>query len=99
MAFLIPLARDLLCLVKKLTVIGIIGKTHGVNNAAKPEKNAIMKIDHKPFCSDLSTFTSSVMGLVLANVSFDVVDAAAKSSKFNTSFDETVAKSNTKYLV
>lgn len=38
MAFLMPAALFLLCLVKKLTVIGIIGNTQGVNNAANPEK-------------------------------------------------------------
>ncbi len=43
-AFLIPSAFDLLFFVKKLTVIGIIGKTQGVSNAAKPLKNEIMKI-------------------------------------------------------
>ena len=29
--------------MKNETVIGIIGKTHGVNNAANPEKKAIIK--------------------------------------------------------
>ena len=38
MAFLIPAAFVLLCFVKKLTVIGIIGNTHGVNKAANPPK-------------------------------------------------------------
>ena len=38
-----PCALDLLCLVKKLTVIGIIGNTQGVNKAAKPLKNEIIK--------------------------------------------------------
>lgn len=47
-AFLIPLALVLLCLVKKLTVIGIIGNTHGVKRAAKPEKKAMINIDHRP---------------------------------------------------
>ena len=51
MAFLIPCALFLLCLVKKLTVIGIIGKTHGVNSAANPEKKAIKKIEISPFSS------------------------------------------------
>jgi hypothetical protein len=39
----------LLCFVKKLTVIGIIGKTQGVKSAANPEKKAIIKIENKPF--------------------------------------------------
>ncbi len=47
MTFRIPLTLLLLCLVKKLTVNGIIGKTQGVSNAAKPEIKAIKKIDHK----------------------------------------------------
>ena len=55
MAFLTPAALDLLCFVKKLTVIGIIGKTHGVNRAAKPEKKAIIKIDHKLLLSPSSS--------------------------------------------
>ena len=48
MAFLIPFAFVLLCFVKKLTVIGIIGKTQGVSNAANPDKKAMKKIDHNP---------------------------------------------------
>ena len=55
MAFRIPAPFDLLCLVKKLTVIGIIGNTQGVNKAAKPEKNAIMKIDQSPISSSESS--------------------------------------------
>lgn len=47
-AFLTPLALDLLCLVKKLTVIGIIGKTHGVSRAAKPDKKAMKNIPQSP---------------------------------------------------
>ena len=49
MAFLMPCALLLLCLVKKLTVIGIIGKTQGVNKAAKPAKNLARKVP-KDFC-------------------------------------------------
>ena len=47
-AFLIPEALFLLCFVKKLTVMGIIGKTQGVNKAIKPLKNAIIKILQTP---------------------------------------------------
>ena len=47
-AFFIPAALFLLCLVKKLTVKGIIGKTQGVSNAAKPDKKAIKKIVQSP---------------------------------------------------
>ena len=59
MAFLIPAALFLLCLVKKLTVIGIIGKTQGVNNAAKPDKKAIKKIAHNP-CSVVALFAGAI---------------------------------------
>ena len=41
----------MLCFVNKLTVIGIIGNTQGVNKAAKPPKNAKKKIDNNPFSS------------------------------------------------
>ena len=51
-----PAALLFLCLVKKLTVIGIIGNTHGVNKAAKPEKNAIMKIPNKLLFEVLDCF-------------------------------------------
>ncbi len=59
MAFLIPAALFLLCLVKKLTVIGIIGNTQGVNNAAKPDKKAIKKIPSKLLLGDLDFFCFS----------------------------------------
>ena len=71
MAFFFPSAFVLLCFVKKLTVIGIIGKTQGVNNAANPPKNAKKKIDHNPF--------SSVFGVVVAATScvgFSVTDVS-----------------------
>ena len=55
MALRTPALLDLLCLVKKLTVIGIIGNTQGVNKAANPEKNAIMKIDQSPIFSSESS--------------------------------------------
>ena len=44
----------LLCLVKKLTVIGIIGNTQGVSKAVKPNRKAIRKVPNKPF--DFSFF-------------------------------------------
>ena len=61
MAFRIPAALFLLCLVKKLTVIGIIGNTQGVSKAANPDKKAIKNIDQRPFCfsgleGDVSVF-------------------------------------------
>ncbi|MNE53171.1 hypothetical protein D3C80_1478820 [compost metagenome] len=57
-AFLIPFALFLLCFVKKLTVIGIIGKTQGVSNAANPEKKAIKKIDNNPFLGSSTGLTT-----------------------------------------
>ena len=39
-----PVDLFLLCLVKKLTVMGIIGKTQGVNKAINPPKNPNPKI-------------------------------------------------------
>ena len=57
MALLIPFAFVLLLLVKKLTVIGIIGKTQGVSKAAKPPKKPAMKIAHQLLLSlDVSFF-------------------------------------------
>src|SRR5690554_4748984 len=50
-AFFMPAARVLLCFVKKLTVIGIIGKIHGVSNAVKPKRNATIKMVHRLLCS------------------------------------------------
>src|SRR6478735_2836605 len=72
MAFLIPAALVLLCLVKKLTVIGIIGKTQGVSKAAKPEKKAIKKIDHNPISSvgfDCSTTFFSANAAIFSTLS------------------------------
>ena len=60
----------LLCFVKKLTVIGIIGNTQGVNKAAKPEKNAIMNIVNKLLFDDcfflLEASFVSFIGVVVA---------------------------------
>ena len=51
-------------MVKKLTVIGIIGKTQGVNKAANPEKKAIINIDHNPISSTVdSEIDSDLIGL------------------------------------
>ena len=47
----IPFARLGLRFVKKLTVSGIIGNTHGVSNARKPPRNASKKVVHKLFGS------------------------------------------------
>ena len=68
MAFLIPLALVLLCLVKKLTVIGIIGNTQGVSKAAKPDKKAIKKIVYKleSESADFRCFSTIVLTSVFA---------------------------------
>ena len=48
MALLIPLARVVLLLVKKLTVSGIIGNTQGVSNANNPPKKPRINILKMP---------------------------------------------------
>ena len=75
MALRIPAALDLLCLVKKLTVIGIIGNTHGVSSAAKPLKNDRKKISHMDFPSSscLSSFTT--LSLLVGAVGVSVTDS------------------------
>src|SRR5690554_5068985 len=77
-AFLIPLARDLLCLVKKLTVIGIIGKTQGVNKAAKPLKKAKKKMVNNDLSVSLSV--DSFTGVFSVLSSFSVIAVVACSS-------------------
>jgi hypothetical protein len=81
-------------LVKKLTVIGIIGNTQGVNKAANPEKKAIIKIDNKPFSgsdvgavTDLSTvFVSSFTTSVEATTGAVLAESSTKTV-LSTSFD------------
>ena len=51
MAFAIPLLFDCDCFVKKETVNGIIGKTQGVNKAAKPPRKLKTNSVIKPFFS------------------------------------------------
>ena len=63
----IPAARVLLCLVKMLTVNGIIGKTHGVISAAKPPRKLRKNIVHNPF-SSLPLAGTSVCALAFASV-------------------------------
>jgi len=50
-AFINPFDRFSLPFVKKLTVNGIIGNTHGVNKANNPPINPKPNIDHKPLLS------------------------------------------------
>ena len=83
MAFLIPFAFVLLCFVKKLTVIGIIGKTHGVSNAANPDKKAMKKIDHNPLClegfvSRTGTFSGVTTCSLFASVFVTTVSTLAE---------------------
>ena len=61
MAFLIPADLFWLCLVKKLTVIGIIGKTQGVKSAANPLTNDKKKITSKDLFDVL--FSCFTLGL------------------------------------
>ena len=69
MEFRTPIALFLLCLVKKLTVMGIIGNTHGVSKAAKPPRKAKIKIDHKLFdFSDETGFSTAVLLLFTSGV-------------------------------
>ena len=54
-----PSARFLDCFVKKLTVMGIMGKTQGVNSAANPNKNPSKNVPTSPSSSSSSWTTSS----------------------------------------
>ena len=79
MAFRIPAALDLLCFVKKLTVIGIIGNTQGVSKAANPLKKDKMKMSHMDFPPSSSSFfefeffedDSSCSAPLLSDISLD----------------------------
>ena len=80
-AFLIPAAFDLLFFVKKLTVIGIIGKTHGVSKAAKPLKKEIMKISHIDFLGS-GVFLTDIFfegGIVSLTFSVSVFDVTVST--------------------
>src|SRR5688572_10787191 len=61
-AFEIPFALVLLLLVKKLTVMGTIGNTHGVNNAASPPKKPAIKILHQLLLSPVSISDAAISG-------------------------------------
>ncbi len=84
-----PAALVLLCFVKKLTVIGIIGNTQGVSKAANPEKKAIKKMLNKPlFVFGASTgvsvaFLSGLISPVVGKfVSFNKVPATPLTVNF-----------------
>ena len=66
MALVIPAERVFDCLVKKLTVSGIIGNTQGVNSAVNPNKNASINRDHQSTSptNDSSSYSSfSIRGI------------------------------------
>src|SRR6056297_2829798 len=79
------LARFSLPCIKKLTVIGIMGNTQGVNNANSPAPNAIQKNRH----SDLSSATDA-LNPDCAEVG-DCENCAPDSSKEPFSFAEPAA--------
>ena len=94
MAFLIPVALLLLFFVKKLTVIGIIGNTHGVSSAANPDKNAIKKMVNKPELGSWASGIFSEMFFVSAFFMASVARAAPSISFASSDF-----KLNSKYFV
>jgi hypothetical protein len=84
----------LLCFVKKLTVIGIIGNTQGVNKAANPDKNAKKKIDHKlieGFGPGISFFTDTALDSVFT---FSVLAFSIVGFKVSTAIPITLVSSN-----
>ena len=66
-AFRMPSARVLDCFVKKLTVMGIMGKTHGVSNAAKPKPNPRRNVQSRP-SSPILGFVAFALVLSVAGV-------------------------------
>ena len=66
---------------KKLTVIGIIGQTQGVNKAMKPPKNPARKINNQLVSVAVTVvspkaFRSSITGLHKSDASCGTADAA-----------------------
>ena len=66
--------------MKKLTVIGIIGKTHGVKRAANPLKNDRKKITNKDFFSDFSSLEVSKISFSNPSTSSDLVNSGFSST-------------------
>ena len=60
----IPSALLLLCLVKKLTVNGIIGNMHGINSATNPKRKPCKNIDQFP-----SSFAGAAIIVLVAVLS------------------------------
>ena len=75
MAFLIPCALVLLCFVKKLTVIGIIGNTQGVNSAASPLAKDRKKITQIELLLSSSFVLSFLLSLFLTSLASAVSTA------------------------
>src|SRR5450759_1885273 len=71
--------------MKKVTVIGIIGKTQGVNIARKPARSENRKNIRSDFFSSLSipvAFPIIFVGVVLAVITFPVSDFLPMISEF-----------------
>ena len=83
-----PTALFLLCFVKKLTVIGIIGNTQGVNNAVNPNKKAIINVLKSPllgsFFSDTAIELSTVLTFSEAVVFVGVIALVDLTPKLKT---------------
>ena len=96
-----PLVLSFVRFRKKLTVIGMIGHTHGVNRAISPPSNPITKIYHRElfagvsscipnsfmtgFHKSLAMFTTLLSAATLSVFSTFVVSAATTSSAFSSS--------------
>ena len=76
-------------MVKKLTVIGIIGNTQGVSSAANPLKNEIIKISHIDFLGS-GTF---LIGLVVSPLTFFPVSELEVSACFSARLSFSAANS------
>ena len=63
-AFKIPDVLDFDLLVKKVTVIGIIGNTQGVSNAIKPPPKPFKNMTHQESLADEFTLTDFSFKLV-----------------------------------
>ena len=63
--------------MKKLTVIGTIGKTQGVNKAAKPLKNARKNITSSDFLFVFSSFISvkALLSVSVASITFELLSS------------------------
>ncbi|MNG18276.1 hypothetical protein D3C84_1023270 [compost metagenome] len=84
----------MLCFVKKLTVIGIIGNTQGVNNAANPDKKARKKIDHK-LIEEVESGTLDFVSFFAISVLADTILVfSAEDFNVSTAIPVTLVSSN-----